>query len=142
MKLVGRGSRSATKVSQRANLRRPLGSPRRQIAEPGSSMCQRRGEWNVPKSGFLVPVQPIPDCSLRRVFCHTMGAARRADLTSSAHRRRHARGVGQILFSFGSLALPANWPCNRNRLYDASCLGEILISFGSLAKPMLSYAPR
>ncbi len=42
MKLVGRGSRSATTVSQRAYLRRPLGSPRRQIAEPRSRMCQCR----------------------------------------------------------------------------------------------------
>jgi hypothetical protein len=89
MKLVGRGFRSATKASQRAYLRRPLGSPRRQIAEPRSSMCQCPAGWNVQKSGFL-----------------------------------------------------ANWPCNRNRLYHASCLGEILISFGNLAKPMLSYAPR
>jgi hypothetical protein len=61
-------SRSATKVSQRTYLRSPLGSPRRQIAEPRSSTYQCRGEWNVPKSGFLVPVQPNPDCSLRWVF--------------------------------------------------------------------------
>jgi hypothetical protein len=76
MRVVGRGlrraqssrSRSATKVSQRAYFRRPLGSPRQQIAEPRSSMCLCRGEWRVQKSGFLVPVQPIPGCSLRRVF--------------------------------------------------------------------------
>jgi hypothetical protein len=53
MKLVGRGFRSATKASQRAYLRRPLGSPRRQIAEPRSSMCQCPAGWNLQKSGFL-----------------------------------------------------------------------------------------
>jgi hypothetical protein len=73
MKVAGRGlrraqssrSRSATKVSQPAYFRRPLGSPRQQIAEPRSSMCQCPIGWKVDKPGVLPPVQ-IAGCSSRR----------------------------------------------------------------------------
>jgi len=65
--MVGRGSRSAAKVSQRAYFRPTRTAPRRQIAEPRSSAWQCRGEWRVDKPGFLAPVQ-IAGCSSRWDF--------------------------------------------------------------------------
>jgi hypothetical protein len=130
MKMVGRGSRSAKKVSQRADFHRTLGPPRQQIAEPQSSMCQSPSGWKADKPGFLAPVQ-IAGCTSRRDSATRW--KRLGERIGLATEIVSAKRAALVKFRFRSGASPHHFWCP----YRAHSLERTYPGLKPRAEPLL-----